>query len=228
MEPLTDRLYRLLLGRFQAYLWRDGDDLTLIDTGAADTAPEVAAALEELGVPLAGVSRIVLTHHHDDHTGSAAEIRQWAAAEVVAHAADAPVISGRVEPPRPAVAGAQVELYERLTADVPAAPPCPVDVEVRGGDVIDFAGGARVISAPGHTDGSIALHLPEHGVLLTGDAIGESMGSIVPGFFNVDGERMVESVRRLAALDVDVAAFGHGEPVVGRAAHRLREMVAGL
>jgi hypothetical protein len=36
-EQLTDNLHRLLLGPFQAYLWRDDDGVMLIDTGAADT-----------------------------------------------------------------------------------------------------------------------------------------------------------------------------------------------
>jgi glyoxylase-like metal-dependent hydrolase (beta-lactamase superfamily II) len=35
--------------------------------------------------------------------------------------------------------------------------------------VLDFDGGVEVISTPGHTAGDIALHLREHGVLITGN-----------------------------------------------------------
>ncbi len=35
MTELVPHLYRLSLGRFQAYLWRDDDSVTLIDTASA-------------------------------------------------------------------------------------------------------------------------------------------------------------------------------------------------
>jgi glyoxylase-like metal-dependent hydrolase (beta-lactamase superfamily II) len=82
-----------------------------------------------------------------------------------------------------------------------------------------------VLSVPGHTDGSIALHLPADGVLFTGDLIAEWNGDIVQGPFNVDPETAARSARRLAALsDVDIACFGHGEPLLGRPGDRLRPL----
>jgi glyoxylase-like metal-dependent hydrolase (beta-lactamase superfamily II) len=97
--------------------------------------------------------------------------------------------------------------------------------EVSDGDVLDFGGGARVVHAPGHTDGSVALHLPEHGVLFTGDAVAASPvdGSVMMGALNLDRARTLASFRRLAALDTDVACFGHGDPVVGEAGEALRK-----
>ncbi len=97
--------------------------------------------------------------------------------------------------------------------------------EVSDGDVLDFGGGARVVHAPGHTDGSVALHLPEHGVLFTGDAVAASPvdGSVMMGALNLDRARTLASFRRLAALDTDVACFGHGDPVVGGAGEALRK-----
>ncbi|MDT0610523.1 MBL fold metallo-hydrolase [Streptomyces sp. DSM 40712] len=97
--------------------------------------------------------------------------------------------------------------------------------EVSGGDVLDFGGGALVVHVPGHTDGSIALLLPSHGVLFTGDAVAASPvdGGVMLGVFNVDRDRAVDSFRRLADLDAEVACFGHGDPVIRRAAEALRE-----
>jgi glyoxylase-like metal-dependent hydrolase (beta-lactamase superfamily II) len=85
-----------------------------------------------------------------------------------------------------------------------------------------MGGGAVVLSVPGHTPGSIALHLRAAGVLLTGDIIAEHQGTIVLGPFNTDRVEAWRSLQRLAALDVDTACFGHGQPVVGSAHHRLR------
>ena len=97
-----------------------------------------------------------------------------------------------------------------------------MDRELHDGDVLDFGGGAHVLEIPGHTEGSIAVHLPAHGVLFTGDTIA-NVGSVMLGVFNQDRARTVASFQRLAALDVETACFGHGEPIVPRAGDRIRD-----
>jgi len=225
VEMLTGRLYRLLLGPFQAYLWRDPDSVTLIDTGPVDAGATIAAALDELGLGPADLDRVVLTHCHDDHAGAAAEIREWGDAEVIAHRADAPVIRGSVPPPPPNLSADERGPHARITARLAPAPPVAVDREVEDGDVLDFGGGAQVIATPGHTPGSIGLYLPAHGVLVTGDTVAEHLGRVLVGAFNVDGEAAAASLRRLAALPAEVAVFGHGEPVRKAAQARLQDAV---
>jgi len=66
---------------------------------------------------------------------------------------------------------------------------------------------------PGHTAGSVALHLPSHGVLFTGDTVAEGDGQALLGPFNVDRDQAWESLQRQAALDVEVACVGHGNPI---------------
>jgi glyoxylase-like metal-dependent hydrolase (beta-lactamase superfamily II) len=224
ITELRPRLYRLRLGGYQAYLWRDDTAATLIDSGPAGSGTTIAAALGTIGLARADVKRLVLTHFHDAHAGSAAEVASWGA-EVVAHAADAPVIRGEAPGPPPNFTPFERDLHATLNAGLPPAPPARVDHEVDDGDILDFGGGARVVSTPGHTDGSIALHLPADGVLFTGDLIAEWNGDIVQGPFNADPETAARSARRLAALsDVDIACFGHGEPLLGRAGDRLRPL----
>jgi glyoxylase-like metal-dependent hydrolase (beta-lactamase superfamily II) len=89
--------------------------------------------------------------------------------------------------------------------------------ELSDGDVLDFGGGARVVHVPGHTPGSIAVHLPEPGVLFTGDAVAASPfdGKVMLGVFNVDRARAVGSFAKLAALGPNIACFGHGDPIMG-------------
>jgi glyoxylase-like metal-dependent hydrolase (beta-lactamase superfamily II) len=89
--------------------------------------------------------------------------------------------------------------------------------------VLDFGGGAQVVAVPGHTAGSIALYLPEPRVLFTGDTVARThAGQVILGVFNVDRDRAVVSFKRQAALDADLACFGHGAPVTRGAAARLR------
>ncbi|HKC29936.1 MAG TPA: MBL fold metallo-hydrolase [Jatrophihabitans sp.] len=226
VEQLARGLYCLLLGRFQAYVWQDDQGVTLIDTGAADTGGEIAIALDELGLAPSDIDRIVLTHFHDDHVGAAAEIADWGDVEIVAHQADAPFIRGDAPGPLPNFTDEERIIHAQVAGEVPPAPPVRVDREVRDGEVLDFGGGAHVIWVPGHTEGSIALFLPQHRLLFTGDAVAEHSGRIIPGVFNLDTTRATESMRRLAELDVDIAVFGHGEPALCGAGARLRQVVA--
>jgi hypothetical protein len=48
------------------------------------------------------------------------------------------------------------------------------------------------------------------------------------GTFNQDRAQTVASFRRLAALDVETACFGHGEPIGSSAGTKLREAAATL
>jgi glyoxylase-like metal-dependent hydrolase (beta-lactamase superfamily II) len=95
---------------------------------------------------------------------------------------------------------------------LPPAPPCRVDRVVQDGDILDYGGRAVVIAVPGHTDGSIALHLPGPGVLFSGDAVA-NVGRTMLGVFNTDRTHAVESLNRLAKLEVQTAVFGHGDPI---------------
>jgi glyoxylase-like metal-dependent hydrolase (beta-lactamase superfamily II) len=228
VAELRPHLYRLVLGRYQAYLWRDDDSITLIDTGEAGSGTAIAADLKQIGLAPENLDRVVLTHFHDDHAGSAAEVASWGDVQIIAHALDAPVIRGDRPGPTPNFTDFERQLHAQVAAGLPPAPPVRVDDEVRDGDVLDFGGGGQVIATPGHTDGSIALYLPDHGVLVTGDIAAEYNGQVMLGVFNLDRAVAAESFRRLAELDVDVACFGHGEPVVGGASARLREAAAAL
>jgi hypothetical protein len=90
-------------------------------------------------------------------------------------------------------------LYAQIADSVPDAAPSRVDRELDDNEVLD-AIGARVLSTPGHTEGSIALHFPTEAVLFTGDI----------------------SFRRFADIDVATVCFGHGQPLRGDDTAKLR------
>lgn len=212
-------MFRFPIG--QAYLWRDGDELTLVDAGDVNAAAPMENAIRGLGLDPAAIRRIVITHGHRDHYGAAGELAGRYGAEVVAHRLDAPVIRGERPVGEPVLLEWELPLYEHALT-VPEAPPTRVDREVEDGEVLDFGGGAVVVHSPGHTDGSIGIHLPRHGVLFTGDCVA-GIGQVMLGVFNVDRARAQASFRRLAALAPSVACFGHGDPLTRDAAKVLRE-----
>lgn len=218
-ELLPGRLTMLRFAVGQAYVWQDPGSLTLIDTGPPGSGEAIAEAVRGLGYQPSDVRHVILTHFHDDHAGAAADAGSWGNARVFAHRLDAPVIRGETPGAAPDFTEAERELYAHIVAasgGLPPAPPARVDVELADADELDFGGGATVIAVPGHTDGSIAVHLPAHRLLFTGDTVARATdGQVILGPFNVDRERAGASFRKLVELDADIACFGHGDPVVG-------------
>jgi len=200
--------------------------VTVIDTGIAGSAAAILHGVAAIGRRLEEVQEIVLTHFHDDHRGAAAELVERTGAEVLAHRADAPVIEGRQPRTPPDLTEFEWPLAAAIFPTVAPAGPMRVDREVDDGDAT--ADGGVVVSVPGHTPGGVALLLPRLGVLFTGDTIASHEGDPILGVFNIDRVAAIESVRKQAGLDVEVACFGHGAPIVGGAGRRIRALAEGL
>ncbi len=88
--------------------------------------------------------------------------------------------------------------------------------------------GWQWIHTPGHTAGHISLFRDADGVLIVGDAFcttrQESFLAVAtqrpelngpPSYFTTDWEAARDSVQRLAALQPQCVAPGHGEPMAG-------------
>ncbi|MFB7513616.1 MBL fold metallo-hydrolase [Streptomyces sp. NPDC056144] len=223
--PISPRLHLLDYSIGQAYLWRDEEELTLVDAGWAGRADETTAVIRSAGLDPARLRRIVLTHCHRDHVGAAQELADRHGAEILAHRLDAPVIRGEAPVPEPDLLDWERPLYAHgLTT--PEAPPTRVDREVEDGEELGFGDGAVALHTPGHTPGSLAVHLPRHGVLFTGDTVATVQG-VTFGVFHVDRAQATESMRRLAKLEPSVLCCGHGAPVTTDTAAQLTAAVAG-
>ena len=221
---MLPRLHFIRLPVGHAYLWRDPDGLTLVDAGLPGSAPLLADAVRQAGHEPADLRRLVLTHFHPDHIGGAAGVAGWGEVEVLAHHADAPFIRAAAPGPVPDLADWEKPVYEQVTSQLPAQPVIPprIDRELADGDEAGFGGGAVAVAVPGHTPGSMALYLPRHQVLFTGDAAARRQdGTVTCGVFNADRAQAAASFRRLAGLNVAVACFGHGEPLIRETAATL-------
>lgn len=201
----------------QVYLWQDGTQLTMIDTGVSGSEAGLSAAFAELGYRQGDLRRIVVTHCHEDHAGAAAAVRSWGDIEVLVHRNDADTVRGKCPGPTPDLTSAEQELFRQVTAGMPALPPCTVDTELNAGDIVDFGDGAHVIGTPGHTDGSIAVWLPQHRVLFTGDVVANGTHGLCLGPFNTDRARARESVVGLSQRPAETVCFGHGDPLTHQA-----------
>ncbi|MBT2385061.1 MBL fold metallo-hydrolase [Streptomyces sp. ISL-11] len=221
---VTDNIWMFRFPVGQAYALRLPDGWALVDTGLPGYDRQILDALRDLGAAPGDLREILLTHSHLDHTGSAAPLAAATGARVLAGTADADVIRGTAPEPPPALLDWEIPIHAAVheqISDIPPAPPCPVDRELADGDTLDWGERARVLHVPGHTAGGIALHLPDSGVLFTGDTIA-NVPHVMLGVFNTDRPQAVASFHRQAALDVETACFGHGEPLLTGAGDALR------
>ena len=198
------------------------EELTLVDTGLPRSDGAILSYIRELGRDPAELTRIVLTHGHPDHTSAVGRLRRRTGARVLVHSGDVRRDGdGRLwihYISQPFAFQREVPFFHRV----------PADEVLEDGSVIPTMGGISVLHTPGHTPGSICLHLEEHGVLFTGDTLlshrtGFSRPMPLPGY---DADRYWDSLSRLSELEFDVACGGHGTPVRGRASQRLREAIA--
>jgi glyoxylase-like metal-dependent hydrolase (beta-lactamase superfamily II) len=222
ISEVVPGVLRIELAFVNVYVCADGDGLTLFDTGIATSAPLIMQALRERNLDLARLDQIVVSHYHDDHRGAAADLAAWSSARVLVHAADASVVRGDAPQAEPDITEAERQFFDNLP-EIPPVPPCRVDRELVEGDVVDVLGGARVVSLPGHTAGSMAVFAEGRSVLFTGDVVASFDGRALMGPFNADRAQAWASFQRVASMEFDIACVGHGAPIVGGASARLRD-----
>jgi glyoxylase-like metal-dependent hydrolase (beta-lactamase superfamily II) len=220
-------------GHVHAFLLDDGDDLTLIDTLFDTDGHRVLDALRRLGRAPGEIRQIVLTHAHRSHLGGLAALKRASSAAVLAHAWEADIIAGERKaqpkptallPMRPFRTYARVyHLQLGLALGIGKHPPCPVDRPLKDGDRV---GPLRVLHTPGHSPGHLAFWWPERRALFAGDAIA-TWPEFAPGWsaFNLNERQHLESLHRMAELDAEVLAVGHGEPTTVDVPARVRALV---
>lgn len=214
-------------------------DWVLIDAGIIGMAGRIRrAAAERFGADVPPAA-IVLTHGHFDHVGALEELARGWDVPVYAHPLEAPYLDGGASypPPDPTVGGGLTALLS------PLFPRGPVDVRDRlrplpeDGSVPPMPGW-RWLHTPGHSVGHVSLWREADRALIAGDAFvttaQESAYAAVtqepelhgpPRYFTHDWQAARESVRRLAALEPELAVTGHGRAMQGaamrEALHRL-------
>ena len=180
------------IGPINVYL-AEGDVLTLIDCGPKDDAARAAleAGLAAHGCRLEDLRRLILTHHHVDHVGLAAEIVARSGAEVLTHPYNLPWLedyTGQRERSAPFYrrvweqggvpqhvvermrhAGEGVARYLEPLRGAPGQP-ARAGRTIDEGDGLAFAGREwRVYHTPGHAGGLVCLWEPESRRLISND-----------------------------------------------------------
>jgi glyoxylase-like metal-dependent hydrolase (beta-lactamase superfamily II) len=201
------------------FLVIDGKELTVIDTGMPRNSRKILNYVHKIGRQPSDISRIVLTHCHADHVGSAHELVRLTNAKVAVHQEDADFVAGNKSLPGPKGAtGILLKAFSFFFKSKPVQP----DMVLKENDKV---GSLTVIHTPGHTPGSISLLDTAGKVVFVGDTLMFDKGKIsVPAKrFTLDMRQERLSIKKIAGLDFDVMLSGHGEPLKSDASSRVKE-----
>jgi glyoxylase-like metal-dependent hydrolase (beta-lactamase superfamily II) len=198
---------------------------TLVDAGLPDQTEVISAALGEAGIGVQDLRRIIFTHQDLDHVGSGAVLARQSGARVMAHSAEVPYIDGRLRPLKPTPE--MLEQRPHMREVLERLEPVGVDEQLENDARLELAGGTQVIFTPGHTPGHISLYLERSKTLIAGDALTAEGGHLNGPYplATPDMRTAIESIRRLADLDVDTIICYHGGVVSEDANGQLRRVI---
>lgn len=176
------------LGHLNAYVVRGTAGWLMIDTGwhTPDAFNALKSGLEDLGLDVTDISKIVLTHVHPDHFGLAGRIKHLSPrTDLLAHRWESDLIESRyikfselqdkVAAMLERHGAPEADLSSLRSASMPALQFVTVtlpDHILYGGETISTGVyDLEVIWTPGHSPGHICLYEPKNRLLFSGDHI---------------------------------------------------------
>jgi len=184
--------------------------LLLVDAGSRGSEGRILSCIRAAGYAPADLQAIVITHWHEDHTGALGALLD-AAPQAIAYAGSADAAILREQQPRPIyrtngsqtmhTPGQLTPAHLARLHDLPPDSPALAEWDL------------RVLAAPGHTPGSLALHSPGRRALFAGDALG-ARGRVVFTLMTCDDQPQMEATaRQLLELDWDTLLPGHAQAI---------------
>ena len=227
-------LHRIGSDIVNSYLVVEGDGVTVIDAGLPRYWNLLGRELERLGMTLNNVRALILTHGDTDHIGFAGRLSREKGIPAYLHPADADRAKLEVKKPNggwgPVKIGplAGFLWYSARNGGL-RIPPAGDLRPVEDGQVLDVPGNPRIIHAPGHTPGSVAVHVPAVDALFIGDTMTTrnvltGVTGPKPAPFTLQPEQALASLDRIQDVDATWMLPGHGPAWDGGVAEAVRQI----
>jgi glyoxylase-like metal-dependent hydrolase (beta-lactamase superfamily II) len=225
-------LHRIGSDIVNSYLVVEGDGVTIIDAGLPRYWNLLDRELERIGMTLDNVRALILTHGDTDHIGFAGRLSREKDIPAYLHPADADRAKLEVKKPNggwgPVKIGplAGFLWYSARNGGL-RIPPAGDLRPVEDGQVLDVPGNPRIIHAPGHTPGSVAVHVPAVDALFIGDTMTTrnvltGVTGPKPAPFTLQPEQALASLDRIQDVDATWVLPGHGPAWDGGVAEAVR------
>lgn len=223
------------------FLVPDAGGATLIDVGCG-TEERYRALVDwvaDEGFAIGDVHTVILSHAHPDHMGAMRFLLEDISPRVFLHGVEMPLAAD------PELLNRTFDLELAARHVVPAddsmpdtfnildyfAGLCPMSSaqatdELVPGEVVEASNlRLRVVHTPGHAPGHCSFFAEEHGLLLTGDAVGQVVAWYSPSSGGAIG--YLAGLDRLSALGARVILPSHGPDIheVERAITHTREHI---
>ncbi|MET7280058.1 MBL fold metallo-hydrolase [Kribbella sp. NPDC005582] len=213
-------LHRIGSDIVNSYLVVDDEGITVIDAGLPGYWRMLTAELAAIGRSFADIKALVLTHGDTDHIGFAARLHREHGVPVYVHQDDMDRASLEVRKPNSGWGPVKVVpltkfLWYSARHGGLKIPPVTEVTPITHDQVLDAPGSPRIIHTPGHTPGSITIHVPALGALFVGDALTTrnvltGAEGPTPAPFTLNPTQAQQSLHRLAHLDAPYVLPGHG------------------
>jgi glyoxylase-like metal-dependent hydrolase (beta-lactamase superfamily II) len=231
MTKLGPHLHRIGNDIVAAYLVDTDAGVTVIDAGLAGHWHDLNAELATMGRSPADIRGVVLTHGDSDHIGFAERLRREHGVPVYVHEADAARARGEVKVKNawgPMKLGATAGFFWYATRKGGSRTTYLKEVVgVHDGQVLDLPGAPRVIGLPGHSPGSIAVHVPVADAIFVGDGLTTrhvltGRPGPQPAPFTDDPAQALASLGHLDGIQAKWLLPGHGTPWSGGVTEAVR------
>jgi glyoxylase-like metal-dependent hydrolase (beta-lactamase superfamily II) len=207
IRSISENVIQLTRLRFvNAYLVREDDGFTLVDTGLGGAADALLAIARRNG---AEIRRVALTHGHQDHAGSLDALHKRLGSKVEISMSD---LDARECAGEHVIEGKRRGSWATLETKP--------DARLTGGERI---GNLEVIATPGHTPGHLAFLDVRDRTLFAGDTFTTYGRTEIPNraaqpfplaaMGTQDRVQIIDAARALRALDPSVLLVGHGPAV---------------
>ena len=224
-EQVADGVHAVIAELVNWLIIVDGSDVTLIDTGYPGDRTDVVQSLATVGRHVEDVRAVLITHAHIDHVGNADHVTALSSAPAYAHPDELAQLRGDVK--HQVSAGAIVKqlwrpgvapwLARAVRSGGTKQPTAAATALEMSGAPLDLPGHPVPVHTPGHTPGSVCFHLPQHGVLASGDSLVTAHPTVsrrgpqlITPMFQHDQDQARRSLSALMKLDGEVLVPGHG------------------